>query len=128
MKENESLFSGDALQNVTRPSVDWTTTGRKLCDLRLHDYKFRKAVCSILRNDGACCRDCSTCDKLSMDHHVTQDELAKVMNVSSSVVHNWESGRSEPHLEYLLWYSELAGCNIYDLLIFETAPKHAPQQ
>ena len=54
-----------------------------------------------------------------MDHSISQAELAKVFNVSESMVVNWENSKSRPQLDDLIFYSRICGINLYDVIVFE---------
>lgn len=50
------------------------------------------------------------------EHELTQEELAKKLNVSRSTISNWENGRSQPDLESLLSLSDLFEISVDRLL------------
>ena len=47
---------------------------------------------------------------------LTQDAVAKELNVTPSAVSQWESGDTRPKIEYLPALARLYGCTIEELL------------
>lgn len=79
----------------------------------------RRYVCYVLKyGDAKCTGECETC-KFDMDNNISQSELAKVFNVSTSMIANWENCKSKPSLEDLILYSEICGTDLYDILVFQ---------
>ena len=64
-----------------------------------------------------CVEDCAKC-KFDMDHSISQAELAKVFNVSESIVVNWENSKSRPQLDDLIFYSQICEIDLYDVIVF----------
>ena len=102
-----------------RRTIDRKKTGRNLQLLREDDIELRRVVCYALRKDlGECDGNCDEC-RFDMDNHISRSELAKVFNVSESVICNWESGRTMIGVEDLLFYAQIAKKEITDILVFE---------
>lgn len=75
-------------------------------------------MCSQLNYDkGECSGECETC-RFDMDESISQLELAKVFNVSESMIVNWENNKSRPQLDDLLFYSQICGLDLYDVVVF----------
>ena len=53
---------------------------------------------------------------LRKNHHYTQDDLAKKLNVSRQAVSKWETGTTLPNLDVLLKLSKLYGLTINDII------------
>ena len=53
-----------------------------------------------------------------MDNSISQAELARAFGVSESMVANWENCKSFPHLEDLIFYSEVCGIDLFDIVVF----------
>lgn len=53
---------------------------------------------------------------LRKNHHYTQDDLAKKLNVSRQTVSKWETGTTLPNLDVLLKLSKLYGLTINDII------------
>ncbi len=105
---------------ITRRIIDWKATGYKLKLLRCDNISLRKAVCHHLSKTlakGHICRtlDCDNCT--NMDNQISQAELAVVMNVSDSMVANWETNRTIPTLEDLLMYCDLCDITLEDIIV-----------
>ncbi len=100
-----------------RKVIDWKKTGYKLENLRRENIHLRRVAC---RAKGECKKDvdCETC-VFEMDRGISREELAKVFNVSESVIYNWENGRTPVGAEDLLFYAELVKQSLEDILIFE---------
>lgn len=61
---------------------------------------------------------------LRKSHNLTQDELAKKLEITRQAVSKWETGTTIPDLEVLLKLSKLYGISINDIL----EPKVEPQR
>ena len=97
---------------------DWANTAKNLKLLRRDNINLRRYVCSQLNYDkGECSGECETC-KFDMDESISQLELAKVFNVSESMIVNWENNKSRPQLDDLLFYSQICGLDLYDVVVF----------
>lgn len=106
------------MERVKRRVIDWGKTAKNLQLLRNDNMNLRRYVCYALKyNDAKCNGKCETC-KYDMDNSISQSELAKVFNVSSSMVANWENCKSKPSLEDLIFYSEICKVDLYDILVF----------
>lgn len=106
------------MANLTRKCIDWTKTARKLKLLRERNERLRLNVCRALNlHKGNCKGDCDACS-LEMDNHISQSELASVFGYSASIIANWENGKSKPSIEDLIFYSQLCGLELFDVLIF----------
>lgn len=102
-----------------RKSIDWKKTGKNLLYLRNDDLTLRRNVCSALRReDGNCSGDCAVC-KYDMDNSISRPELASVFHVSESVIFNWENGKTPVSLEDMLFYCQIAGKKLKDLVVFD---------
>lgn len=101
-----------------RKYIDWANTAKNLKLLRRDNINLRRYVCSQLNYDkGECSGECETC-KFDMDESISQLELAKVFNVSESMIVNWENNKSRPQLDDLLFYSQICGLDLYDVIVF----------
>lgn len=90
---------------LKRKYIDWANTAKNLKLLRRDNINLRRYVCSQLNYDkGECSGECETC-RFDMDESISQLELAKVFNVSESMIVNWENNKSRPQLDDLLFYS-----------------------
>ncbi len=101
-----------------RKYIDWANTAKNLKLLRRDNINLRRYVCSQLNYDkGECSGECETC-RFDMDESISQLELAKVFNVSESMIVNWENNKSRPQLDDLLFYSQICGLDLYDVIVF----------
>lgn len=106
------------MKQLNRQYIDWAKTAKNLKLLRQDNINLRRYVCSQLNFDkGDCDGLCETC-KFDMDHSISQAELAKVFNVSESMVVNWENSKSRPQLDDLIFYSQICGIDLYDVIVF----------
>ena len=84
---------------LKRKFIDWSNTAKNLKLLRRNNLNLRRFVCSQLNYDkGECSGDCDICN-FDMDESISQLELAKVFNVSESMIVNWENNKSRPQLD-----------------------------
>ena len=103
---------------LKRKYIDWANTAKNLKLLRRDNINLRRYVCSQLNYDkGECSGECETC-RFDMDESISQLELAKVFNVSESMIVNWENNNSRPQLDDLLFYSQICGLDLYDVVVF----------
>lgn len=103
---------------MPRKSIDWKKTGRRLLLLRNDNITLRRYVCRANRyGRGNCSGVCDTC-KYDMDVSISRSELAKVFNVTESVVFNWENGITPVSLEDMLFYCEIADVALQDIIVF----------
>lgn len=94
---------------LKRKYIDWANTAKNLKLLRRDNINLRRYVCSQLNYDkGECSGECETC-RFDMDESISQLELAKVFNVSESMIVNWENNKSRPQLDDLLFTARFAG-------------------
>ena len=115
------------IAEIERKQRSKVRTGRQLQVLRLDNENLRRYVCSALNYDkNECDGSCEDCDPRytrrghGMDLSISQRELAQVFGVCTSVVANWESGRSLPPIEDLMLYGEICKVDwIRDILGFE---------
>ncbi len=100
-----------------RKVIDWKKTGYKLENLRKENIHLRRVACKA---KGECKKyeDCEKCI-FEVDRGISREELAKVFNVSESVIFNWENGRTPIGVEDLLFYAEVARVDILDIIVFE---------
>ena len=104
---------------MERAYIDWKKTGKNLMLLRNDNMTLRRNVCSALNRDkGLCDGECLSC-KYDMDSNISRTELARVFNVSDSVIFNWENGKTPVSLEDILYYCKIAGTDLFDILVFE---------
>ncbi len=107
------------MRELKRRSVDWFKTGKNLQLLRNDNINLRRNVCRVIRHgNGDCDDDCDKC-KYEMDSNISRAELARVFNVSESVIFNWESGKTPVGIEDLLFYCEVANVNLTDIIVYE---------
>lgn len=103
---------------LKRKYIDWANTAKNLKLLRRDNINLRRYVCSQLNYDkGECSGECDTC-RFDMDESISQLELAKVFNVSESMIVNWENNKSRPQLDDLLFYSQICRLDLYDVIVF----------
>ena len=107
------------MKNIHRKYINWKKTGKNLMLLRNDNLNLRRNVCKTLNFDkGECGGECDTC-KYEMDNNISRPELAKIFNVSESVVFNWENGKTPVALDDILFYCQLAEIELLDILVFE---------
>lgn len=106
------------MKTIHRKFIDWEKTGKVLQLLREDNIELRRFVCNALKHDDAeCSGECGTC-RFEMDNHISRKELADVFGVSESKIFNWENGRTPVTLEDMLFYSQISGEDLSDILIF----------
>ncbi len=106
------------MENIERKYIDWTNTAKNLKLLRRDNLNLRRYVCNRLNYDkGECDGECETC-KFDMDESISQLELAKVFNVSESMIVNWENNKSRPQLDDLIFYSQICKLDLFDVIVF----------
>ena len=59
-----------------------------------------------------------TLKRLRQRNNISQDELAKKLNVKQYVISSWEIGRSEPNIEQIKFLSTYFNNSIVSLIIF----------
>ncbi len=107
------------MEHIERKYVDWQKTAVNLRLLRQDNIKLRRYVCHEIRVKKEICggEDCENC-KYEMDNFISRAELASVFNVTESVVFNWENGKSIPTLDDLIFYSQICGLDLFDVVVF----------
>ena len=110
------------MKKIEYRAVNWKDTGRNLQNLRLNNYNLRKYVCWQLSSGrNNCSGECETC-RLDMDNHISQSELARVFYLDNeSRIVNWEKGRARPTISDLLFYAEICGIPLEQVLVFENS-------
>ena len=108
------------MKNIERKFVNWEKTSKNLKMLRNDNLSLRRYVCFVLKTgrkdcDGLNCLNC----KFDMDTSISQAELAKVFNVSESMVANWENNRSQPSIDDLLFYAQICDLDLKDIIVFD---------
>ncbi|MBQ8374794.1 MAG: helix-turn-helix transcriptional regulator [Clostridia bacterium] len=103
-----------------RKFVDWEKTAKNLRLLRRDDLALRRFVCRALRVKRGECEgeDCKNC-KFEMDHSISQAELAEVFCVSENIVVNWENNKSRPSLDDLLFYCQICGKDLFEVVVLK---------
>lgn len=102
-----------------RKRINWQKTGKNLQLLRNDNLNLRRNVCRALNfHKGDCSGDCNCC-KYEMDNNISRTELAKVFNVSESVIFNWENGKTPVSLEDMLFYCDIADVDLYEITVFD---------
>ena len=112
--------------------IDWVATGENLARLRTENIALRRYACLCntvfgTRNTLAqwdedktpCDMNCRECRVENMDKNISRRELGNVFDVSENLINNWETGVSRPPLDDLLFYCELAGVELADVLVFK---------
>ena len=114
------FVAGDSMEKIERKFVDWSRTSKNLKLLRNDNLDLRRYVCFELKTKRSECegKNCDTC-RFDMDHSISQAELAEVFSVSESMVANWETGRSEPSIDDLLFYAKICNLTLDDILVFQ---------
>ena len=101
-----------------RKYIDWQKTGKNLQLLRNDNINLRRHVCSTLNyHKGECSGECPSC-KYEMDNNISRTELAKVFNVSESVIFNWENGKTPVSLEDMLFYCQIADVELPEIIVY----------
>lgn len=107
------------MEEIKRKVIDWENTAKNLKLLRRDNLNLRRYVCNALNYDkGECDGECETC-KFDMDQSISQAELARVFNVSESMIVNWENCKSRPQLDDLIFYSQICQIDLFDVIVFE---------
>ena len=108
------------MEKIERKFVDWNKTSKNLRLLRNDNLNLRRYVCFVLRTKREECegRNCETC-RFDMDNSISQSELAQVFNVSESIVANWETGRSLPSVDDLLFYAEICKISFDEVIVYQ---------
>lgn len=99
--------------------IDWNKTAQNLKLLRNDNIDLRRYVCHALKyKEANCSGECDTC-KFDMDASISQNELAEVFGVSPGVIANWETGRTSPTLEDLIFYAEISKLGLSQVIVFK---------
>lgn len=99
--------------------IDWRKTGKNLLLLRQDNLELRRTVCHLIRYDEAnCSGECDNC-RFDMDSSISRKELARAFDVSENVIFNWENGNTPVSLEYMLYYCEISGKDLKDIVVFD---------
>lgn len=104
--------------NTQRKYIDWQKTGKNLQRLRNDNLHLRRNVCNALNyGKGACSGKCEVCI-YEMDSSISRVELAKIFNVTESIVFNWENGITPVPLEDVLFYAQIAGVEVAEIIVY----------
>ncbi len=107
------------MSNISRKHINWEKTGRNLLILRNDNLALRRNVCRALNYDkNECSGLCEDC-RYDIDMNISRAELAKIFNVSDSVIFNWESGKTPVGLEDMLFYCAISGVKPEDIIVFD---------
>lgn len=108
------------METIRRKIIDWEKTAKNLKLLRCDNLNIRRYVCRQLKVKRGLCvgENCDVC-KFEMDNSISQGELAEVFNVSESMVVNWENFKSRPSLDDILFYSQISGLPLDEIVVFE---------
>lgn len=102
-----------------RKYINWQKTGKNLQLLRNDNIHLRRYVCNVLNYDkGACSGECKSC-KYEMDNSISRVELARIFNVSESVIFNWENGKTPVSIEDMLFYCQIAEVGLDEIIVFD---------
>jgi DNA-binding XRE family transcriptional regulator len=105
--------------DVKRKYINWIKTGKNLELLRNDNINLRRCTCYVLNFKKAqCSGECDNC-KYEMDSNISRTELARLFNVSESVIFNWENGRTPISLEDILFYCKIAKVNLDDIIVYD---------
>lgn len=109
------------MERIKRKVIDWDKTSKNLKLLRNDNINLRKYVCRELnfkkKKYGCDGTDCDTC-RFDMDNSISQAELAQVFHINENRIVNWENNRSKPTIEDLIFYSQICGIDLYEVIIF----------
>lgn len=104
---------------MQRQYINWIKTGKNLQLLRNDNINLRRYTCRALNYDkGECSGECADC-KFDMDSNISRVELAKIFNVSESVIFNWENGKTPVSLEDMLFYCQITQLNLFDIIVYD---------
>ena len=107
------------MKNIERKHINWVKSGKNLQILGADNISLRWYVCYVLNFDkGDCSGDCDNC-RYDMDTNISRTELAKIFNVSDSVIFNWENGITPVDLEDMLFYCQLAEVTLDDIVVYD---------
>ncbi len=107
------------MKTIKKKIINWDKTSENLKLLRLDNMNLRRYVCHELKyKDANCNGNCEQC-KYEMDHNISRLELAQVFFVSEHSITNWETKRSNPSIEDLLFYCDICEIDLDKILVFE---------
>lgn len=108
------------MEIIQRKIINPIKTGLSLKNLRCNNLELRRYACFFHRTREDICEgvNCEQCT-FEMDISISQAELAALFNVSDNVIANWESGKTVPSYEDLLFYSSLTKLPIDKIVIFD---------
>ncbi len=118
-EENDVTNEQDVKMDIIAfNEINWRGVSEKLKYLRKHNLNLRRYSCFYSRNNSKC--DATNCLNCSYEmDEISQSELADVLGVNVSQLQNWESNRTIPPLEFLLYYSKICKIPLEDLLVFK---------
>lgn len=108
------------MKRIERKVIDWEKTSKNLKLLRCDNLNLRRYVCrelNVRKKFGCDGADCVKC-KFDMDNSISQAELAQVFHVTESRIVNWENNKSKPAIEDLIFYSQICGIDLFEVIIF----------
>lgn len=107
------------MKEILRKNINWEKTGKKIQKLREHNLKMSRYACYACHfNEGNCAGECEICGfEKDLDNRIIREELAKVFGTSSSVIGNWETGRTPVPIEDLL-YCQITGESLEGVIVF----------
>ncbi len=113
------------MEHIDFVEVDRRATGERLQRLRKYNIHLHRYVCHELHPykkhwncDGTDCEECEADDFEEED--INQSDLARVMNVGTSQIANWENGKSVPSIENLIFYCRICKIEkIEDLIVLK---------
>lgn len=116
--ENDKGGKDGGSYELKRRYIDWEMTSRNLELLRNDNLELRRRVCRALNYDERnCSGNCGAC-RYDMDTNISRAELAQVFNVTANVIFNWERGITHIEIDDLLFYCQLAGVTLEDIIVF----------
>lgn len=108
------------METIQRKIINPIKTGLSLKNLRCNNLDLRRYACRFHRTRDDICEgtNCDNCT-FEMDVSISQAELSELFNVSDNVIANWESGKTIPSYEDLLFYSALCNLPLDKIVIFD---------
>ncbi len=99
-------------------SIDWEKVGINLERLRMDNLTLRRHVCRVNHlKEGNCDGACETC-RYDMDNSISRRELAYALYTTENVICNWETARTEIDVQSLIYYCDIAGVKLEDILVY----------
>ncbi|MGN0797627.1 MAG: hypothetical protein ACI4M5_05395 [Christensenellales bacterium] len=82
--------------------------------------KLIRKICRELNYSEEDCNCTGTCESctIDIDDYISCRELAQVLNVTSNIITNWESGLTPVPYEDLLMYQEICEIPLDELIVF----------